>query len=196
MFTGIVETLGQVQRKEKDGTNVHFWIKSEITSELRIDQSVAHNGVCLTVVEIGETYCVTAIEETLVKTSLGDIEVGSSVNLERCLKSDGRFDGHIVQGHVDTTAKVVAITDRDGSWNFSFELDQPQRGLIVEKGSICLNGVSLTVVEVGDRTFSVSIIPYTFEHTGFSSLSVGDRINVEFDILGKYVAASVGRIIT
>jgi riboflavin synthase len=196
MFTGIVETLGQVQRKEKDGTNVHFWIESEITSELRIDQSVAHNGVCLTVVEIGETYCVTAIEETLVKTSLGDIEVGSSVNLERCLKSDGRFDGHIVQGHVDTTAKVVAITDRDGSWNFSFELDQPQRGLIVEKGSICLNGVSLTVVEVGDRTFSVSIIPYTFEHTGFSSLSVGDRINVEFDILGKYVAASVGQINT
>ncbi|HAW18986.1 MAG TPA: riboflavin synthase [Flavobacteriales bacterium] len=194
MFTGIVETLGQIQRIEKEGTNVHFWIESEITSELQIDQSVAHNGVCLTVIEIGESYCVTAIEETLNKTSLGGLKQGSAVNLERCLKSDGRFDGHIVQGHVDTTAVVVDINDRGGSWNFSFELDQPHNGLIVEKGSICLNGVSLTVVNVGERSFSVSIIPYTYEHTGFRSLSVNERINVEFDILGKYVAASIGRL--
>lgn len=195
MFTGIVETMGTVTRKTQDGTNLHFWVEAPITSELQIDQSVSHNGICLTVVQIeNEQYCVTAIEETLNRTNLGQVQIGAKLNLERCMKADGRFDGHVVQGHVDQCAMVTDVAERDGSWNISFNLEHAHAGLIVEKGSICLNGVSLTVVDVGNQSFSVSIIPYTFEHTNFHALKVGERVNVEFDVLGKYVAAAVARM--
>lgn len=194
MFTGIVESLGAVTRIKHQGTNRHFWIESALTVELKIDQSVAHNGVCLTVVEKeGRQYRVTAIEESLKKTNLSHWKVGDEINLERCMKADGRFDGHIVQGHVDTTAQVTSIDERDGSWNFSFQLDADPKGLIVHKGSICINGVSLTVVRVDEKSFAVSIIPYTFKHTCFHRLKPGDFVNIEFDILGKYIQASLVR---
>lgn len=194
MFTGIVEALGQLQSKEQEGTNTHFWFTSPFTSELKIDQSLAHNGVCLTVVDFnGDEYKVTAIEETLVKTNLGALSVGDKVNLERCMPAHGRFDGHIVQGHVDQTASLESIDERDGSWNFYFTLENGQEALIVEKGSITVNGTSLTVVEASKSHFSVSIIPYTYEHTIFHTLKVGDRVNIEFDILGKYVLEATKR---
>lgn len=187
MFTGIIETLGTIRAIEKDQSNVHFTVESTITHELKIDQSVAHNGCCLTVVKIdGDSYVVTAIQETLDKTNLGDWEVGSKVNLERCMMLGARLDGHIVQGHVDTTATCVSIDDLDGSWKYTFkyDFDQPT----VAKGSITVNGVSLTVVDSEKGLFSVHIIPYTYEHTNFHAFKVGSKINLEFDIIGKYVA--------
>lgn len=187
MFTGIIETLGTIVAIEKDQSNVHFTVKSTITHELKIDQSVAHNGCCLTVVKIeGDTYVVTAIQETLDKTNLGDWEVGSKVNLERCMMLGARLDGHIVQGHVDTTATCVSIDDLNGSWKYTFQYDFDQP--TVAKGSITVNGVSLTVVDSEKGLFSVHIIPYTYEHTNFHAFKVGSKINLEFDIIGKYVA--------
>ena len=187
MFTVIIETLGTIRAIEKDQSNVHFTVESTITHELKIDQSVAHNGCCLTVVKIeGDSYVVTAIQETLDKTNLGYWEVGSKVNLERCMLLGARLDGHIVQGHVDTTATCVSVEDLNGSWKYTFryDFDQPT----VAKGSITVNGVSLTVVDSEKGLFSVHIIPYTYEHTNFHAFKVGSKINLEFDIIGKYVA--------
>lgn len=192
MFTGIVEGLGVVKAIEKEGENIHFTIEGPFTNELKIDQSVAHNGCCLTVVAInGDQYTVTAIQETLNKTNLGDWSVGTKVNLERCMVMNGRLDGHIVQGHVDTTATLKNIEDHDGSWAFTFEYDSDD--VTVEKGSITVNGTSLTVVNSKEKEFSVHIIPYTYEYTNFHQLKVGDRINLEFDIIGKYVAKLMAR---
>lgn len=187
MFTGIIENLGQVQGIEREGENVHFTISSGFTNELKIDQSVAHNGCCLTVVKIdGDQFVVTAIQETLNKTNLNDWKVGTKVNLERCMVMNGRLDGHIVQGHVDTTAECVAIEDQDGSWKYTFEYQS--NDVTVEKGSVTVNGTSLTVIDSEAQSFSVCIIPYTWEHTNFHTLKVGDHVNLEFDIIGKYVA--------
>ena len=195
MFTGIVEGLAQVKEIEREGTNMSFWFAGPFTDELKIDQSVAHNGVCLTIDQIREdAYRVTAIKETIEKTNFAHLVEESKVNVERCMKADGRFDGHVVQGHVDGTASVTSIKEENGSWLFSFKLPKPHDGLIVEKGSICLNGTSLTVFNVGNDSFSVAIIPYTYEFTNFHSLSVGHVINVEFDILGKYVVAATKRM--
>ena len=187
MFTGIIEGLGIVKTIAKEGENIHFTIDADFTDELKIDQSVAHNGCCLTVVEINNReYVVTAILETLEKTNLGQWGVGTKVNLERCMIMNGRLDGHIVQGHVDTTATCTNIEDQDGSYKFSFEYDSAD--VTVEKGSVTVNGTSLTVVDSKDKGFSVCIIPFTWEHTNFHQLKIGDQINLEFDIIGKYVA--------
>lgn len=187
MFTGIVENIGIVEKIEKENENVHFTLSCPFTNELKIDQSVAHNGCCLTVVSIeGDQYTVTAIQETMIKTNLGDWREGTKVNLERCMTMGGRLDGHIVQGHVDTTAKCIGIEDQDGSWKYTFEYDGDD--VTVEKGSVTVNGTSLTVVDSEDARFSVCIIPYTHEHTNFHTLKLGDRVNLEFDILGKYVS--------
>lgn len=195
MFTGIVEGLAHVTEIELDGTNMSLWFSGPFIDELKIDQSVAHNGVCLTIDQLKDgAYRVTAIKETIEKTNLSNLVVGSKVNVERCMKADGRFDGHVVQGHVDGTASLTSITEENGSWLFSFELPKQHDGLIVEKGSICLNGTSLTVFNVKKNSFSVAIIPYTYEFTNFHSLSVGESINVEFDILGKYVVAATRRM--
>ena len=170
-----------------ENENVHFTLSCSFTNELKIDQSVAHNGCCLTVVSIDDDqYTVTAIQETMVKTNLGDWKEGTKVNLERCMTMGGRLDGHIVQGHVDTTAKCIGIEDQDGSWKYTFEYNSED--VTVEKGSVTVNGTSLTVVDSGDTRFSVCIIPYTHEHTNFHTLKLGDRVNLEFDILGKYVS--------
>jgi riboflavin synthase len=189
VFTGIIETTGTLINSLTEGSNIHFTFSSPISHELRIDQSVAHNGVCLTVVALGNgTHTVTAIEETLQKTNLGALEIGSTLNLERCMPANGRFDGHIVQGHVDTTATCVAIEDKEGSWEFHFELETLEQGLLlVDKGSICINGVSLTVVKSVDKHFHVAIIPYTYTHTQFEKLKIGEKVNIEFDIIGKYL---------
>ncbi len=187
MFTGIVEDIGIVQKIEKENENVHFTLSCSFTNELKIDQSVAHNGCCLTVVHIdGNQYTVTAIQETMVKTNLGDWKEGTKVNLERCMTLGGRLDGHIVQGHVDATAICVEVEDQGGSWKYTFEYSGDD--VTVEKGSVTVNGTSLTVVDSEDTRFSVCIIPFTYEHTNFHALQVGDRINLEFDILGKYVS--------
>lgn len=187
MFTGIIEAIGTVKDIQKEGDNIHFTLESPFTHELKIDQSVAHNGCCLTVVELkDDLYTVTAIRETLDKTNLGSWGIGTKVNLERCMVMNGRLDGHIVQGHVDTTAECTAIEDQNGSWKFSFRYQSDD--VTVEKGSVSVNGTSLTVVDSGENTFSVAIIPYTFEHTNFHTLKVGDKVNIEFDIIGKYVA--------
>ncbi|MEJ6775895.1 MAG: riboflavin synthase [Crocinitomicaceae bacterium] len=192
MFTGIIEQLGVVTFIKRKGENIHFTIKSSFTDELKIDQSIAHNGCCLTVVEISkDEYGVTAIQETLNKTNLGTWNVGTKVNLERCTVMNGRLDGHIVQGHVDTTAICTAIEDQDGSWKYTFKYTADQ--VTVEKGSVTINGTSLTVVDSKDNSFSVHIIPYTYEHTNFHTLKVGDKINLEFDIIGKYVAKLMAR---
>lgn len=189
MFTGIIETLAKVEKIEKESTNVHFTFSSKLTNEFKIDQSVAHNGICLTVVNIsGLNYTVTAIDETLKRTNLGTLKVNDLVNIERCMAANGRFDGHIVQGHVDTTAKCIAVNDLNGSWEFVFEHEKNKNFITVEKGSITINGVSLTVVQSTDTIFSVHIIPYTFKHTNFKEIKVGSIINLEFDIVGKYVA--------
>lgn len=194
MFTGIIETLAKVEKIESENTIVHFTFSSSITHELKIDQSVAHNGVCLTVVKIeGTNYTVTAIEETLKRTNLSELTVGDFVNIERCMPANGRFDGHIVQGHVDTTAKCVSVKDLNGSWEFEFKHENNKNFVTVEKGSITINGVSLTVVQSTETTFSVCIIPYTFENTNFETLTVGDLVNLEFDIVGKYVAKLLER---
>ncbi|HOY21289.1 MAG TPA: riboflavin synthase [Haliscomenobacter sp.] len=189
MFTGIIESLGTVKQIRQEGSNVHFSIASSISPELKIDQSVSHNGVCLTVVGTeGNVHVVTAIEETLKRSNLGQWQVGSLVNLERAMLSNGRLDGHIVQGHVDGTSLCTKVEDRDGSWNFHFRYTPSEEHLLVDKGSICINGVSLTVVSPVDDLFSVSIIPYTYEHTTFQSIREGDLVNLEFDVIGKYIA--------
>jgi len=189
MFTGIIETLGIVKEIQKDGDNLHLTITSEITKELKIDQSVAHNGVCLTVVAIDNNdYIVTAIKETIDKTTLGEWQVGDLVNLERAMKLGDRLDGHIVQGHVDQTGVCKSVTEVNGSWYFSFEYDSKLNNITIEKGSITVNGVSLTVVNSQSNGFSVAIIPYTFEHTNFKTFKEGSKINLEFDVVGKYVA--------
>ncbi len=188
MFTGIIETLGEVKAIEQDQKNVHFTIKSSLTHELKIDQSVAHNGCCLTVVGIeGDEYVVTAIKETMDRTNLGEWKVGDKVNVERCTQMNGRLDGHIVQGHVDTTAKVVKVENEAGSWKVHFEFAEGVDQVTVEKGSITVNGVSLTVVDSHKTGFSVAIIPYTWEETNFHAFSPGSTANIEFDIVGKYV---------
>ncbi len=194
MFTGIIETLGTLLEARKDGSNIHFTFDAPIANELKVDQSVAHNGVCLTVVELldNNAYVVTAIDETLKRTNLGDLKEGDSVNLERCMPANGRFDGHIVQGHVDQLGEVVSVEEKDGSHVFSF-MHQKGDNFTVDKGSITINGVSLTAFDTSDTGFSVAIIPYTFEHTNFHSFKVGDKVNLEFDIVGKYVARMLAR---
>jgi riboflavin synthase len=188
MFSGIVEGIGTVVRIEQERSNIHFTLRSSFTHELAIDQSVAHNGVCLTVVALeGDLYTVTAIDETLQRTNLGEWKVGAEVNLERCLRLSDRIDGHMVQGHVDTTATCVSAEDMGGSWKYAFHFEHRPEWTTVPKGSICVNGVSLTVVDSDKGSFSVCIIPYTYEHTNFNRLVAGSRVNLEFDIIGKYV---------
>ena len=189
MFTGIIEDIGTVTQIKREGTNVHFTVTSNISKELKIDQSIAHNGVCLTVTACdNSSHVVTAIQETLDKTNLGSWQIGSLVNLERCLKIGDRLDGHMVQGHVDTTAECVSKKDQDGSWVFTFKYAKKPGFITVEKGSITINGTSLTVFDSMDDSFSVAIIPYTYEHTNFKHIEVGSSVNLEFDILGKYIA--------
>ena len=189
MFTGIIETLGEIKALQKDGGNVHVTIASSITQELKIDQSVAHNGVCLTVIAInGNEYTVTAIQETIEKTNLSDWETGDLVNLERAMKLGDRLDGHIVQGHVDQIGICKSVQEANGSWYFTFEYDPILNNLTIEKGSITVNGVSLTVVNSLKNEFSVAIIPYTYEHTNFKNFTIGTKINLEFDVIGKYVS--------
>ncbi len=194
MFTGIIETLGKITRLEKDGGNLHLTVSSSLTPELKIDQSVAHNGVCLTVVAIdGQEYTVTAVEETLQKTTLGELTAGDIVNLERAMILGARLDGHLVQGHVDTTGICTAIDQKDGSWFFSFSYDGTKQQVTIEKGSITVDGVSLTVVNSMENAFSVAIIPYTYEHTRFKEYRLGSKVNLEFDVIGKYVARLLER---
>nr|WP_121271258.1 riboflavin synthase [Pedobacter schmidteae] len=194
MFTGIIETLGTVKNIVAEGTNLHFTIESAISNEFKIDQSVAHNGVCLTVVALNDhTHTVTAIQETLEKSNMQHLKVGSKVNVERCMQMNGRLDGHIVQGHVDQTAVCVKRAELDGSWEYRFKYDPANGNVTVEKGSVCVNGISLTVVGSETDEFSVFIIPYTFEHTNLQEVHVGDAVNIEFDIIGKYVARLVNR---
>ena len=189
MFTGIIETLGIIKDLKKEGANLHITINSSITNELKIDQSVAHNGVCLTVVAIeNDNYTVTAIKETIDKTNLGEWKLDDVVNLERAMKLGDRLDGHIVQAHVDQTGICKAIDEANGSWYFTFEYNKDLNNLTIEKGSITVNGVSLTVVNSKTNEFSVAIIPYTYEHTNFKTFEVGTKINLEFDVIGKYVS--------
>ena len=189
MFTGIIETFGTVNNVVKEGTNIHYTIESSLSNELKIDQSVAHNGVCLTVVGLTDhTHTVTAIQETMDKTNLKYLEKGMRVNLERCMQMNGRLDGHIVQGHVDQTALCILREELDGSWEYRFKYEGAIGNVTVEKGSVCVNGISLTVVNSLNDEFSVFIIPYTFEHTNLQEVHVGDTVNLEFDIIGKYVA--------
>ena len=189
MFTGIIEELGTVSEVRKENSNLILTIATAFTQELKVDQSVAHNGVCLTVVEInGNEYKVTAIDETLKRTNLRSLKPGDKINLERCMKLGDRLDGHIVQGHVDTVAEVTRIEEQNGSWLFYFKYPFSSGNVTVEKGSVCVNGVSLTVVESKDHSFSVAIIPFTWEHTNFHTLKTGDFVNIEFDVIGKYVA--------
>ncbi|MFV8324544.1 riboflavin synthase [Flavobacterium sp. ZS1P14] len=189
MFTGIIETLGVIQEIKKEKDNIHITVNSSITSELQIDQSVAHNGICLTVVALNDTfYTVTAIDETIKKTNLAYWQEGDSINLERAMKLGDRLDGHIVQGHVDQIGTCIAAEETNGSWSYTFEYDETLNNITIEKGSITINGVSLTVVNSKKNQFSVAIIPYTYEHTNFNSFKVGTKINLEFDVIGKYVA--------
>ena len=189
MFTGIIETLGIIKDLKKDNSNLTITVSSSITDELKIDQSVAHNGVCLTVIAINNgEYKVTAIKETIEKTNLADWKVGDILNLERAMKLGDRLDGHIVQGHVDQTGICKSIEEANGSWYFTFEYDSNLNNITIEKGSITVNGVSLTVVNSKEKEFSVAIIPYTFEHTNFKNVQIGTTINLEFDVVGKYVA--------
>jgi riboflavin synthase len=189
MFSGIVEESGEVTDLKKEQSNLHITIKPSFINELKIDQSIAHNGTCLTVVDLkDDSYTVTAIDETLKKTNLGLLKIGDKVNLERCMKLGDRLDGHIVQGHVDQTAICKSVEETDGSWIFTFEYDSSQNNITVEKGSVCVNGVSLTVVNSQMNSFSVCIIPYTFENTNFKYIHKGTVVNLEFDILGKYIS--------
>ena len=188
MFTGIIEHIGQVVSLQKEAENLHISMRTPITQELKIDQSVAHNGVCLTVVNIqDDVYTVTVIQESLQKTNLGHLQIGDKVNIERCMKLGDRLDGHMVQGHVDQTARCIAVEDAEGSYVFTFQY-QKKENITVEKGSICVNGVSLTVVNSQDDAFSVAIIPYTYQHTNFHNFKLGSIVNLEFDIIGKYIA--------
>ncbi len=188
MFTGIIEDIGQLVAKEVEGSNVHFCVESPISHALKVDQSVSHNGVCLTVTKVeGNTHWVTAVKETLDKSTLGSLSKGDTINLERCMKADGRFDGHIVQGHVDQVGICSEVKEINGSWLFEFNYDASVGNVTVEKGAICINGVSLTCFNSKEGAFTVTIIPYTFEHTNFGQLKSGDKVNLEFDIIGKYV---------
>ncbi|QCE41247.1 riboflavin synthase [Psychroserpens sp. NJDZ02] len=188
MFTGIIETLGTVKQLSTIKDNLDITIESTITNQLKIDQSVSHNGVCLTVVEINDNqYKVTAIKETLDKTNIGDLQIDDFVNIERAMKLGDRLDGHIVQGHVDQTATCIEAKDTNGSWLYTFEYDPKLNNITIEKGSITVNGVSLTVVNSQKNSFSVAIIPYTYEHTNFKQFKIGTKINLEFDVIGKYV---------
>jgi riboflavin synthase len=189
MFTGIIESLGTVQEIKKDKDNVHITIESLITDELKIDQSVAHNGICMTVVTIDNAlYTVTAIGETIKKTNLSDLKIGDSINLERAMKLGDRLDGHIVQGHVDQVGTCIVANETNGSWYYTFEYDDSIENITIEKGSITVNGVSLTVVDSRKNHFSVAIIPYTYEHTNFNSFQIGTKVNLEFDLIGKYIS--------
>jgi len=188
MFTGIIETTGLVKDIVQNGTNLSFWIASPLSQDLKVDQSLSHNGVCLTIEAIeGTLHKVTAIAETLQKTNLGLLKKESLVNLERCMQMNGRLDGHIVQGHIDTTATCTAVIEKNGSWEYIFEMDEKFASLIIEKGSITLNGISLTIFNITDNSFTVAIIPYTYEHTNMQTLQQGSKVNIEFDMLGKYV---------
>jgi len=194
MFTGIIETLGKVAELKHEQGNVHITVESIISSELKIDQSVSHNGVCLTVVNVTDnSHTVTAIEETLNKSNIGHLQVGDLVNLERCMQMNARLDGHIVQGHVDQTATCTKYKELDGSWEYTFTYDNTKGNVTVEKGSICINGISLTVVNSRADSFSVAIIPYTYEHTNLQHVREGSVVNLEFDIIGKYVARLMQR---
>lgn len=189
MFTGIIEHLTKVLKVEPDKDNIHFTFSNPFKNEIKIDQSIAHNGVCLTVVQLSDlSYTVTAIKETLLKSNLGLLKVGDEVNVERCMTFNGRIDGHIVQGHVDMVGEIIEIKEENGSWEFSIQHPQTPELITVPKGSICVNGVSLTVVQSHANKFSVAIIPYTYEHTTFKHFKLGSKVNLEFDILGKYVA--------
>ncbi|HQS04936.1 MAG: riboflavin synthase [Sphingobacteriales bacterium 17-39-43] len=189
MFTGIIETIGRVSNLKRDQDNLEIIIESDLSNELKIDQSVAHNGVCLTVVAVTEgTHTVTAISETLNKSNLGKLKEGDLLNLERCMQMNGRLDGHIVQGHVDQTGICTEVIEKNGSWEYTISYDPAIGNITVEKGSICVNGISLTVINSKENSFSVAIIPYTYEHTNMKSLKIGDTVNLEFDIIGKYVA--------
>jgi len=189
MFTGIIETIGKILKLTKDQDNLHLLIESDISNELKIDQSVAHNGVCLTVVALYDgTHTVTAVAETLNKSNLGMLREGELVNLERCMQMNGRLDGHIVQGHVDQTAICTEANEMSGSWEYKFSYDTSAGNVTVEKGSVCVNGISLTVVNSRENSFSVAIIPFTYEHTNMQEIKIGDTVNLEFDIIGKYVA--------
>jgi riboflavin synthase len=193
MFTGIIETLGEVKSAEKEKGNLILIIKSDISNELKIDQSVSHNGVCLTVTELHpDAHTVVAIDETLQKSTIGALKAGDFVNLERCMQMNGRLDGHIVQGHVDAKGKCLNVQEAEGSWLFDFEYDSSEN-ILVEKGSICINGVSLTCFNVTDTSFRVAVIPYTFSHTNFKKIKKYDEVNLEFDIIGKYVHKLVNR---
>ncbi len=188
MFTGIIEQLGTIENVQKKGSNVTLTVSAALTAEIKVDQSLSHSGVCLTVETINEnTYTVTAIEESLKKTSLSTWKIGTIVNLERCLRFDGRLDGHIVQGHVDTVGKCVNAITKDGSWEYIIYFEKKFAPLIIEKGSISLNGISLTIFNITENSFTVAIIPYTYEHTNMHTLKTGDKVNLEFDIIGKYV---------
>jgi riboflavin synthase len=192
MFTGIIEQVAVVKKVVRENDNLHITLEAPFTQELKIDQSVAHNGICLTVVHIdNQEYTVTAIHETIIKTNIASWEENKKINVERCMQMNGRLDGHIVQGHVDTTGTCIAIEDQNGSWKYT--ISYTDEHVTVEKGSITINGVSLTVVDSKDKSFSVCIIPYTYEHTNFHQLNVGDQVNLEFDIIGKYVAKLLNR---
>jgi len=189
MFTGIIESLGKVQEIKKDKDNVHITIESPITDELKIDQSVAHNGICMTIVAIDKNlYTVTAIAETIKKTNLSQLKVGDSINLERAMRLGDRLDGHIVQGHVDQVGTCIVANETNGSWYYTFEYDDAIGNITIEKGSITVNGVSLTVVDSKKNQFSVAIIPYTYENTNFNSFEIGTKVNLEFDLIGKYIS--------
>tara|TARA_S200000501_G_scaffold150058_1_gene141497 strand:+ start:122 stop:709 length:588 start_codon:yes stop_codon:yes gene_type:complete len=189
MFTGIIEDLGILKKIEKDGGNINLYFKSKLTQELKIDQSLSHNGVCLTVVSVvNDIYKVTAVKETLKKSSLGELKVSSIVNLERAMKSNARLDGHYVQGHVDQIGKCLNVKETDGSWYYEFEYDKASSNITIEKGSIAVNGVSLTVVDSKLDSFSVAIIPYTYNNTNFKKIQKGDIVNIEFDMIGKYIS--------
>ena len=188
MFTGIIENLGQIVRINPNGSNVSFWVKSAMSNQLKVDQSVSHNGVCLTVEQImDDSHKVTAIEETLLKTNLSKLVVGDCVNLERCLQMNGRIDGHIVQGHVDDVATCTNAIEKDGSWEYTFEFNEKFAALLIEKGSVCVNGISLTAFNVTTTSFTVAIIPYTYNNTSIKNIDVDGLVNVEFDVLGKYI---------
>ncbi|MFN4084009.1 MAG: riboflavin synthase [Bacteroidia bacterium] len=195
MFTGIVECTGKIVSVENNYSNIDLWIESPVSHELKIDQSVSHNGVCLTVTDVkNNAHKVTAVAETINKSNIGKLTVNSIINLERCMPANGRFDGHIVQGHVDTTAIVNNIKDLNGSWLLDFEINDTKfNHLMVDKGSICINGVSLTIISVNENKFNVTIIPYTWQHTNFNALKVGDLVNIEFDIVGKYIQKMLSR---
>jgi riboflavin synthase len=194
MFTGIIEKTGVVTEITSNGTNKTFWISSALGSELKVDQSLSHNGICLTVEEVLDgTHRVTAIEETLKKTNVGQWQPGAIVNLERCMQLNGRLDGHIVQGHVDAVAECTAVIEKEGSWEYSFSFPAAFSALVIEKGSITLNGISLTLFNVGDTNFSVAVIPYTYNNTNINTVKNGDMVNVEFDVVGKYVQRMVGK---